>query len=142
MHIPILFKGPDTDTLFTFHHTQNNQTFTINPEGIIQEAIFDPERWIITKDPIVLNVENIKLEQKIKVFPNPASDQLHVQILDLEGRYEIEIISLAGKRILYKKMVACNNVDIIDVSALPAGNYVLRISHGGSSFVERVVITK
>ena len=57
MHVPILFKGQDIDTLFTFHHTQNNQTFTINLAGIIHEAIFDPERWIITKDPVVLNVE-------------------------------------------------------------------------------------
>lgn len=58
---------------------------------------------------------------KIKVFPNPASDFINI---DLESPFEVEIIGMDGKKFLNLTMSDSENVD---VSALPTGIYFLKI---------------
>ncbi|MBK6975910.1 MAG: T9SS type A sorting domain-containing protein [Cytophagaceae bacterium] len=69
-----------------------------------------------------------------KVYPNPVKDIL--QINDSQVVKEIEIIDFSGK-IFYKKVVGG---DTYDVSAVPAGNYILLLKKQDNSILtERII---
>ncbi len=63
------------------------------------------------------------------IYPNPANNQLNITT-NLAGAYELSVLDLSGKIVLSQN----NNAGItkLDVSLLPKGMYLLRISHNGS----------
>ena len=67
------------------------------------------------------------------VFPNPASDHIYLQLssgFDNTGR--LEILSLEGK-LMHAQVIDTNsNVYQINVSGLPEGFYVCRLSNGSA----------
>lgn len=69
-----------------------------------------------------------------KVYPNPVKDVL--QINDSQVVKEIEIIDFSGK-IFYKKMAGG---DTHDVSAVPAGNYILLLKKQDNSILSERII--
>ena len=81
MHIPVRFIGTDTDTTFVFYNTQNPQTFTCSPGFTVQEVLLDPDRWIITIDPLVTTgIEERLLSEDIRVYPNPVGEILYIDL--------------------------------------------------------------
>jgi aminopeptidase N len=79
MHVPIRFRGMNTDTTFIFHNTEANQTFTCMPGFPVQEVLFDPKRELITTEASVsTGIDQDKWRMEISVFPNPADDYLIV----------------------------------------------------------------
>jgi hypothetical protein len=68
------------------------------------------------------------------VFPNPAKDQLTVQLSDTNKSYLITMINTYGQPILNTQ----NNV--IDISKIPNGIYFLSIDTGAGSIVKKVLI--
>ncbi len=70
----------------------------------------------------------------IEVFPNPVRDKLFIHPVDPID-YNLQIINPEGRIIFSAK-----DVREIDLHAWNAGIYILKISSGGKSFVERLVI--
>jgi hypothetical protein len=58
---------------------------------------------------------------KINVFPNPAQDKIFIQTPETE--YKIEIVNILGHVFIYD-----TNKTEIDISNLPAGTYILRLT--------------
>ncbi len=74
----------------------------------------------------------------VTIFPNPASDQINVQLSEDIGNYRLEIMSIDGRT-----MVQRTSRDLrtsLDVSTLPAGIYVLAIDTETDRLVRRIVI--
>jgi len=90
-------------------------------------------RFIRLSDEVV-DVKKIEKQQQIRVYPNPATDVIHVvhdfvnihtySISDLAGR-EVETGILAGEE--------------IDVSRLQPGTYFVTLHGDGDTFTQRVV---
>jgi len=59
----------------------------------------------------------------VMLYPNPCSNQL--KIANIEGDYTAEVISLTGSALLRYTL---SGESVIDVSTLPAGQYLLRVS--------------
>jgi len=60
-------------------------------------------------------------EEKINIYPNPATDQFWI---DITGAYSIEIINSLGRIV---KTTEVTGTSAVDVSELPGGMYFIRI---------------
>lgn len=77
---------------------------------------------------------------KTKVYPNPVHDILNVVLTDfyVDQPLSIEIYSLTGKE-LKEFNYERNNFATIDFSLFPQGMYLLKIYHGNSLKIEKVI---
>lgn len=74
-----------------------------------------------------LTIENNDLQvSELKIFPNPASNQLSFTATSSFPEYHINIYNVLGKRV-----AAFNNLNTnsIDISGLSKGIYILKIAH-------------
>lgn len=82
-------------------------------------------------------------ETLISLFPNPAKDQLNIQINgeNSNSDAQIEIIDIVGKVVHSSKVKLnpSNSNSQIDIKSLPIGNYILKVSfEDGTQFVRKV----
>ncbi len=86
----------------------------------------------IRHESVVTSVGNIKpSNSEIKLYPDPASDKLYITTDEMKtGGYTLYIYDMIGRLALQPKKVTVNPGELmpIDVSALPAGKYMLRMS--------------
>ena len=75
-------------------------------------------------------------ESTLRVFPNPASEQLNVTCGD-EMR-SIALFNPTGQRV--RQMEPCGNEAQIPLSGLPHGLYLLRVETAGGTAVRKVVV--
>ncbi len=83
--------------------------------------------------PPVTGVEkNTVTDSKVEIYPNPATDQLHITIGDTADDLTVEIVSLVGI-VLYKNSFDASNSKQINlnISDFPKGLYVVRV-HGNA----------
>ncbi|PWV46498.1 reprolysin-like metallopeptidase [Chitinophaga sp. S165] len=66
--------------------------------------------------------------QKVIVFPNPAKDLVNINLTGFKGKSEVSIFDVSGRVVLRREMNAVNTQ--LDISALPAGVYMVRIKNG------------
>jgi len=107
------------DTIFT-----TNKTFTFNSASSIDNQILD--------------------KSNVSIYPNPASDNFTIGCsLSQEENIAIDLYSIKGqyiKSILSGPLPQGDNKINTDIKGLPTGLYFLRITMGGESSVEKVMI--
>ncbi|HET8837637.1 MAG TPA: FG-GAP-like repeat-containing protein [Flavobacteriaceae bacterium] len=98
------------------------------PSGTI-DVLQDPEinqAFNLTEGE-TLDIEETKVTNLI-LYPNPASDRLHLsEFADLQNAV-YTIFDITGKKVLNNKLTSSE----IDVSKLSAGSYILRIENHGN----------
>lgn len=67
--------------------------------------------------------------QKVLVFPNPAKNVVNINLADFKGKSEVSLFDVNGRVILRREVSATSTQ--LDISALPAGVYMIRIKNGG-----------
>lgn len=67
--------------------------------------------------------------QKVSVFPNPARNMVNINLTGLTGRSEVSMFDVNGRAVMQRVLSAVNSQ--LDISALPAGIYMIRIKNGG-----------
>ena len=90
--------------------------------------------------PLIIT-ENIDCKVKnpeISVFPNPAKDNITVQILKVEKKCLLEIWSTNGTKI--SEHILSNQSSIIDISSLSKGIYFLKIKNGDKIRVIKLLV--
>jgi hypothetical protein len=86
-------------------------------------------------------VEQIFPDAEIRLFPNPSSQVINLEIQSIEFReVKIDLFDIYG-RIIYKSKIDEPNTTL-NVSSLEAGNYFLRISVDKVSDVKKIVIER
>lgn len=127
MKVPITLKGLNTDTTIWVHNTHNAQSFILNPDEPINEVLIDQERWIITRNPVIVGIKDLRLKTKdvtrITIFPNPASNQLTISIPVSPQNQELRILDQQGRTVVQKTISAGENNAKILLDHLPAGVY-------------------
>lgn len=82
------------------------------------------------------SVENAQTND-IRIYPNPASDFIQIVAQgDISGKVLIEIISLDGRKIRESKQMIS---ELLNISDIPAGTYVLKISAGNIKLTKRLI---
>jgi hypothetical protein len=81
--------------------------------------------------------------EDFKVYPNPASDMLHIRwSSELAGTATLLLTDLAGRKIATYKVNGSqgkNNFDL-PLNQLPSGMYLLKLDAGGKQFQQKVMV--
>jgi hypothetical protein len=80
--------------------------------------------------PPYKNIYN--LDNKVKIFPNPSTSKLRIESEILINL--VELIDISGKIVLESKQ------NILDISRLPNGQYLIRISFVTGQQLEKKII--
>lgn len=109
-------------------------------------------RVILGIDPLQYNLDYAKppvrqilndTKAKAKVYPNPACDQLSVELsTTTEGIASIEIYDLNGKLCYQTHINASQQLQTIDIGSIKKGIYNIRITANNLSEYQKLVIIK
>jgi hypothetical protein len=81
----------------------------------------------------------------VRVYPNPASDELNLSLQGLpKGETELTIFNLMGQMILRKELRVEQEEQILQlgIQDLPPGSYMYRIGEAGSDFSGKFNVTR
>jgi hypothetical protein len=79
----------------------------------------------------------------INVFPNPASDLIAIQIVDLvKEDLTIELLDIAGKLISSKNIYKGTTIAFFETETLYNGTYLIKISNQNSVITRKVIISR
>jgi hypothetical protein len=88
-----------------------------------------------------LSTEEIKLQSSIRVFPNPTTYMVNVDLSQLpQGDYQLCLMDLSGK--VVNKQSATATSSELDMSPFATGTYVLNVQTEGTQKVETFTIVK
>lgn len=65
----------------------------------------------------------------VKLYPNPANDQLNIWMEGASSKAEIRLYNIAGKLVMQQQ--SNNILTQLNISALPAGIYLVNVNNGG-----------
>lgn len=72
-----------------------------------------------------------RTNSKIKIFPNPASESLHILLDGSEGFGEIKIFDLIGRTLSKISINPTDQIKNMDLSNLPSGLYIVHVERDG-----------
>ena len=88
-----------------------------------------------------LSVEELKLQSSIRVFPNPTSYLVNVDLSKLpKGEYQLYLLDLSGKMVF--NQTATESITQIDMHTFATGTYVLKVQTQGTQKIETFKIVK
>ena len=76
-------------------------------------------------------------QTQLSVYPNPAKDNITVEISGVTGENNLGIVNAEGQELIRQKITDHNTV--IDISNLPSGIYFLKITGEGMVQVEKII---
>ncbi|HRD53941.1 MAG TPA: T9SS type A sorting domain-containing protein [Flavobacteriales bacterium] len=90
---------------------------------------------------ISISVPELTAGQDWVMFPNPAKGQVNLSYGGANGTGTIEIIDVAGRKALeLRSQLVKNSTQVLDVQALSAGVYTVRVTVNGQRTEQRLVI--
>jgi hypothetical protein len=77
----------------------------------------------------------------ITLYPNPADEKLHMQVVGSAGKYLLRLIDMHGITVLTKEcdFVSAMNVTL-DISGFTPGLYIFVVSDNDSAFTQKIII--
>ncbi len=115
------------DSLYFEMRSTDNSTFGMNTP-----AYFCVDN-IVTSDGI-LSIQGIE-EEHAKIYPNPASDYI---LIDTDNVKAIQIFDSFGNSIMQKE----GNEEILDITELPSGQYILKIKYNDGIISTTISVMK
>ena len=89
------------------------------------------------KDSISTGLNNINYENRLKIFPNPATDIININCTEKQI-IKMQVYNAIGECVIQKELN--NYTNQIDVSFLPKGIYVIKLT--GVNWTEQHKLTK
>jgi len=138
--VPILLIGENNDTTVIADPSFSGEVFSFNPGFRVEQVVFDPELWIISKDNIVVEKENPNSEQ-LEVYPNPGNQifTIRSKTTDLYAK-SLKIVDRLGKEIYSMDYTDNISKHTVDLSGRPAGVYFFRIETENGEVVKKVTL--
>lgn len=143
MPVPIQLFGSGRDTIVVADHTESGQVFTFSPGFEVDSVKFDPQLWLLAElNEILINNDELPpFAETVRLFPNPASDFVHIEaeqpFLTIDF---VEIFNVTGQRIRVEKFSERNHITL-KTNDLPAGFYSLKI-HFDNRYLIQKTFTK
>lgn len=96
--------------------------------------------WYIALKPGEPN-NAVKHEElaRVKMYPNPVSNELHIELASQPVRAAYTIYNLAGQSVLNSTLLA--NKSIVNTSRLKNGFYFVRIENDGQESTQRILVS-
>ncbi|MCQ2280068.1 MAG: leucine-rich repeat protein [Bacteroidales bacterium] len=125
---------PDiSDGFWSFQFDTIYCTIPCGTTGVYEAAWSAPgQHFIFTED--CSGIDDIA-KQSVKVYPNPASDVIHIE-MNTNTNNKIFVYDICGKKVANIESKA-SSTDI-NLSSLPQGVYILRIINVSGVYVEKI----
>jgi len=124
----------------------NNQSFTAIENGSYAVVISDGEcqdtSVCIDFSTIGLTDKELSNFYELKIFPNPAQNEINIVFNGAEFETEISIYSITGKEIVLNQLIKPNTVLNVDISSWKSGLYYCKLNHLGDNTVKRFTVIK
>ncbi len=135
MPVPIRLTGAGGEVFNTnLENTTNGQEFIVTTPFTVTGILFDPEKNIISKNnTATLAASNFQLEGSIFVFPNPAHNEIEVQI---PATVHLELVTIYNT--LGQKIVETNDPKI-NTTSLSEGTYFVSIATSIGVFHKKMI---
>ncbi len=88
-----------------------------------------------------LGINNVKPVDGIRVYPNPASTQVNIDLSDVSGSLQtLAIYDLSGRMISSKNYngIAHNTIETMDISSLASGMYLVEVTTDSGKLIQKV----
>ncbi|MCB0380210.1 MAG: T9SS type A sorting domain-containing protein [Flavobacteriales bacterium] len=137
------YENITEDYLTVGYDLNNNNRTKIykNVVGVWENSSYDGTLMIhpVFKylDAIVSVNENIVNDSKINIYPNPSSGKIYFNNTSIQ--YEIHVFDMYGKIVF--ELPKGNHKDI-DLSNLPNGVYLIKLSNENQSQIDKIIIYK
>ena len=95
----------------------------------------------VTHDSTAVAVPEVGSGEPFEVYPNPASQVLHIVSANVSGGWGAALYALDGRMLLRRSSPSGGRVDL-PVDALPAGEYILRCTTPAGVYVRKVVVAE
>ncbi len=97
----------------------------------------------ITYTPSTTSIANTNISTQINVFPNPTSDLLIIQLIDInKENLKVELFDINGTLVETTNLFQGSTIAYFDTKALYSGQYFVKISNGNTVTTKRVIVTK
>jgi hypothetical protein len=113
-NFPIKFSQETADSMLVSCTYSNNQ------------QVWQHQSYTSCYVNIILSVDQLELFD-FKIYPNPFTDRIHINNIGLQ-RYELTLLNSLGQTV--KRIQINGDNQIIDLTELKAGIYLLRIDNG------------
>lgn len=91
-------------------------------------------------DPLAVSLEENKLLNQIKIYPNPASKHIFMDLNGLD-QLTIKVLDISGRLVL-ERTSSSKNIENIDISQLENGIYFISLQDGINRRVEKMIISR
>ncbi|MDB4581948.1 M1 family aminopeptidase [Draconibacterium sp.] len=126
MPVPVrLYNSSKTDSAdFRLIHTENNQSYVVNPGFKVAEIKIDPDYWLVSITEEVVNVPLTAISDEVIIYPNPFSDIVNIYHPKNETINDLKLFKLNGKLVKNIK----NNLTQLNLSDLASGEYIIKVT--------------
>ena len=123
MPVPIRLLGANGQQLdVVLNNTTNNQTFFKTVPFLVTSVVFDPEKQLISKNnQTTLGAEDFELNTAMRLYPNPTSSVLNLQLPDGTKIDNVIFYNTLGQ------VISTSNKTSWDVSGFANGVYYLKV---------------
>jgi len=121
------------------YEIEANRTFTLTISATDETYTVDASYTINLNDLTETGINN-QVKDNMKVYPNPASNELNVVVSDeFSGDIQLRLINSVGN-IVKEKSIENNSECKLDVSDLNKGFYFLQVKSEGKTVTKKVII--
>ena len=158
---PIQLEPGETIILEAFYHpsleyqwnhdeapiaNQTGPSLEVSEPGIYTVSVTNPGNDCSnTSEPLEVTMEGVWAAlpqlQGALVFPNPATDHVHIEGLPAKGITSIRLLDILGKPV-YTARLRGESSATIKTRALPTGLYLLQIQHQSGTLLEKLMIQR
>src|SRR5208283_5878007 len=76
---------------------------------------------------VISSVDNISAKPAFKVYPNPATDKMTIEIAEDQAPRRLSMMNLNGEEVLTRSLIKPKTQ--IDISNLPSDVYFVRVTN-------------
>ncbi len=139
LKLPFKIIGLNKDTTLTVENIYPEQTFMFNLDFNVTDLIFDPQQWILTRNPQITHIISKKENQKVKIAPNPTKNYIYVIFPAQSFIESYTVYSSLGNQIIHQSLKKRVKKIKIDAKKLKKGTYILHLNTSEQSIIEKFV---
>lgn len=139
--VDVPFDFPDmVENYMDYSHEECQNMFTKDQANLMYAVLSTDRFELLLPDTFVQTVVRDPIQIPVKIFPNPAQEELFVQWQSVEGG-DLRIIDMKGRVIFQETFEAAEEQKHIDSSYFIDGTYVLLLEFtGGEKAYARMTV--
>lgn len=90
----------------------------------------------------ITSVEELP-ESKLSIYPNPASEELHISVENLTGQAEVSLTDLQGRVLISQEIILDGKSEVkLNLNSISSGTYFIEINNASESLFNTVQIIR